>query len=305
MDMQDPAPTDDADQPVIVGIASTGRADVLHDTLVYMATLQDAPDAVVVSIAAADDCHSEKLPQAPFPIEVITSPKGSCAQRNTILSLAPTDAIVLFLDDDFLIAEGYITATQKAFSEEPDIVMATGTVAADGIIGPGMDHTEGMRHMPNTGPDTVPLTRDIVYNGYGCNMAVRMAPVHDNGIVFDTELPRYGWLEDVDFSRQLAPFGQIIKDSRMRGVHLGTKTGRSRGIPLGYSQIANPIYMIRKGTMARRKALHLMGRNVAANLAKSFRPEPWVDRKGRVKGNFLALRDMLTRRISPNRILDL
>jgi hypothetical protein len=52
-------------------------------------------------------------------------------------------------------------------------------------------------------------------------------------------------------------------------------------------------------------AAPLIWRNVLANLGKSLRPEPWIDRKGRLKGNCMALRDLVTGRISPQRILEL
>jgi hypothetical protein len=48
-----------------------------------------------------------------------------------------------------------------------------------------------------------------------------------------------------------------------------------------------------------------MWRNIAANIARSFFPEPWVDRKGRLKGNLLALIDIARGRDSPGRILQL
>ena len=70
-----------------------------------------------------------------------------------------------------------------------------------------------------------------------------------------------------------------------------------------YSQIANPIYLVRKGTMPRSYAYLLIRRNVAANLLGSFRPEPWIDRRGRLAGNALALADIAIGRISPQRIL--
>jgi hypothetical protein len=49
----------------------------------------------------------------------------------------------------------------------------------------------------------------------------------------------------------------------------------------------------------------MMLRNCLANLGKSLRPEPWVDRRGRLRGNLLALRDLATGRLSPERILEL
>ena len=52
-------------------------------------------------------------------------------------------------------------------------------------------------------------------------------------------------------------------------------------------------------------ARKLISRNIAANLARSFYPEPWIDRHGRLKGNLLALMDLLRGTASPARILQL
>jgi hypothetical protein len=62
---------------------------------------------------------------------------------------------------------------------------------------------------------------------------------------------------------------------------------------------------MRKGTASPRFALNLAARNMLANLVKALRPEPWVDRRGRLRGNFLALADVLRGRIDPRRILEL
>ncbi|MEL6570923.1 MAG: glycosyltransferase [Pseudomonadota bacterium] len=289
---------------IIVGIATTGRPGILAETLQHMATLQDQPDRVIVSIAHSNDADANQIGQLPFPFEIVTSPKGLCEQRNTVLAAVPSDAIVLFLDDDFLISDGFVSATRAVFEEEQDVVMATGTVLADGILGPGLTHRSGLVALAQA-DNRYAAVRTEVYNAYGCNMAIRMAPVQTHAIRFDQELPLYSWLEDVDFSRCLAAYGRVVKDSNMQGVHLGTKTGRSPGKRLGYSQVANPIYLIRKGTMSPSRALRLMGRNMVANLAKTVRPEPWVDRIGRVRGNFLAVSHLLTGRMSPKRILEL
>jgi hypothetical protein len=37
---------------------------------------------------------------------------------------------------------------------------------------------------------------------------------------------------------------------------------------------------------------------------RSLFPEPWIDRKGRLKGNLIALADIVLGRISPRRIID-
>jgi hypothetical protein len=136
-------------------------------------------------------------------------------------------------------------------------------------------------------------------------MSFRLEPIRRSNLQFDEQLPLYAWQEDIDFSMRLQPHGRIVKSEALRGVHLGIKAGRTSGVRLGYSQIANPIYLLRKGTMSWKHARKLMGRNVLANLARSLRPEPWVDRKGRLKGNLLAFLDLAVGRISPQRILQL
>ena len=125
------------------------------------------------------------------------------------------------------------------------------------------------------------------------------------GLRFDENLPLYSWLEDVDFCRALTPHGVIVRCTALRGVHLGTKRGRTSGLRFGYSQIANPIYLARKGTLAWWRAARQIARNVVANVARAPRPEPWVDRRGRLRGNVLAATDLIARRLDPSRIITL
>ena len=89
------------------------------------------------------------------------------------------------------------------------------------------------------------------------------------------------------------------------GVHLGSKTGRTPGKKLGYSQVANPLYLAHKGTYPLDHALRSIARNISMNIIRSIRPEPYIDRRGRVIGNWLALRDVLGGKISPEKILTL
>ncbi|NRB01662.1 MAG: glycosyltransferase [Rhodobacteraceae bacterium] len=290
---------------VIVAIATVDRPDITRATLEHLASLKDQPDRVVLSVSSHKDFDLRDVARSALPVEFLFGKKGLCAQRNAVLDTAPADAIVLYIDDDFLLADGYVSATKALFAKNPDVVMATGLVLADGILGPGMCHKSGLQVLEQQIPSQSDGEVLEVYNGYGCNMAVRMDVVKKHNIRFDEAMPRYGWLEDVDFSRALAEHGRVVKDSAMVGVHLGTKVGRSRGVPLGYSQIANPVYLTRKGTMHTRRALRMILRNIAANAGNSPRPEPWVDRRGRLRGNLLGLRDLLLGRLSPSRILSL
>jgi hypothetical protein len=69
--------------------------------------------------------------------------------------------------------------------------------------------------------------------------------------------------------------------------------------------VANPIYLVRKGTFGRRRAVKFIGRNVLRNMVGSLWSEPWVDRRGRFKGNVLAFRDLIAGSLDPGRILNL
>jgi hypothetical protein len=124
-------------------------------------------------------------------------------------------------------------------------------------------------------------------------------------LTFDEALPLYGWQEDVDFTYQLGARGVLVKNSRLSGVHMGSKAGRTPGKRLGYSQISNPVYLLRKKTMPKALAWRLMRQNLAANLVKSLKPEAHIDRRGRLTGNLLAIKDLVTGKIDPRRILEL
>ena len=45
--------------------------------------------------------------------------------------------------------------------------------------------------------------------------------------------------------------------------------------------------------------------NVVSNLIHSVRPEPHIDRRGRLAGNLLAIGDWLRGRVDPQRVLHL
>jgi GT2 family glycosyltransferase len=143
-----------------------------------------------------------------------------------------------------------------------------------------------------------------VYNAYGCNMAVRLSPILEHALAFDEQLPLYGWLEDVDFSRSIARYGRSVRVEGARGVHLGVRSGRQPGRKLGYSQVANPVYLIRKGTMSKGRAVAQIGRNILANTRGLLFNDRLIDRWGRLNGNLLALSDLLVGRASPSRILE-
>jgi hypothetical protein len=289
---------------IAVAIATAGRRETLTPVLGEIASQRCLPDHITICPAKAEDADRAALSRLPFAIDYATGPVGLCAQRNALMRLLADVDIILFLDDDFVMGPHYIEECVALFTRHPDIVMTTGAVIADGISGPGLELADV--HAALAG-DTLPAQDDLrdVHNGYGCNMAIRMAPVRAHSLWFDERLPFYGWLEDVDFSRRLAEHGRIVRSERCRGVHMGVKRGRSPGIRLGYSQVANPYYMWRKGSLSARFASIQMTRNLLANFGRLLKPEPWVDRGGRARGNLLAMGDIVRGRVDPQRICEI
>jgi GT2 family glycosyltransferase len=285
---------------IVVGIATRGRAAILNETLSEVLRQRRAADEIIV--AYAEDVDVDDAPQKFQVVRFLHSPLGLTRQRNAILESCIESDIVVFVDDDFYLDTEYLEIIERLFVEHPEVAAATGTVVVDGIHGPGISAEVGKSLLRafNAAGQSQKITE--TFNTYGCNMSFRLAPVREHGLRFDEMLPLYGWTEDVDFSRQLAPYGSIVRVPAAYGVHLGIKSGRTSGFRLGYSQIANPIYLARKGTLAWHLALISVFRLWAKNMLKSLRPEPYVDRRRRLLGNFAAFKDLLVGELCPSKI---
>jgi len=286
---------------VSVLIASCGRPIELGQVLDQLYNQTLAPKQVMLSVVEASDLPPDAASRA----IVIMGSKGSCAQRNRGLDRLASDCDVLFIcDDDYLPSARALEGMVELFDAFPEVVGANGRLIADGINSPGISFEEAMglvEQARSATPAPPKILRDL--DGlYGCNMAFRSSAI--GTARFDETLPLYGWQEDIDFSAQLMPRGRIVVSDAFHGVHRGVKAGRTSGFRFGYSQVANPVYLLLKGTMTLRKAATILFGNVAANLVKVWRPEPWVDRLGRVKGNWLAIGDIVRGRVRPGRILD-
>ncbi|TPK90666.1 glycosyltransferase [Mesorhizobium sp. B2-4-12] len=282
-------------------IPTLGRSAQVARLLGYLGSQKRLPDEVILS--APDATHVELPASCPFPVKCVFGPRGLTAQRNTALapSLARFD-IITFFDDDFVPSAEYLKQIEQAFITNDEWAVVMGRVIKDGAANAGLtweDAEAALRAAEGTrsaGPSAI----DHV-GAYGCNMSVRSSLVGD--LRFDERLVLYGWQEDIDFTSQLRSKGRVVCVSSIRGVHLGIKTGRVSGERFGYSQVANAIYLIKKGSVPASFALPLMLRNIAANLAKSLWPEPYVDRRGRLRGNLLAILHVAIGRIEPEYIL--
>jgi GT2 family glycosyltransferase len=287
---------------VVVGIPTVGRALILCPSLAHLKNQSRPADRVIVCGTKAADVEGA---QAAMPgVTVLLAEAGLPRQRNAIIAACRDADVLIFFDDDFLPANGYLDAVENHMATCDRTVVATGSLLADGINGVGLSAADALDMLEHDQP--APFDVRPTFAGYGCNMAVRLAPLLRHNLRFDERLPLYGWQEDVDLSRQMATCGDVVQLGKARGVHLGTKLGRSSGLKLGYSQVANPLYLFgkRKGYPLRRAISHIAC-NMAMNVIRSARPEPYVDRRGRLLGNVLALRDLIAGRMVPERILDL
>jgi GT2 family glycosyltransferase len=284
---------------IAVVVATLSRPEETGMLLTHLARQSYPASQIILSVESEADLPDYVAPEC----EIITGPRSLTAQRNRGMARAlPHADVIVFFDDDFVPADDALAGIARLFGEHPEIAGATGEVLRDGVKLGGITYREARLSLAARRAGA-PLRLDDTDAAYGCNMAFRASAVGE--LRFDEVLPLYGWQEDVDFTGQLLRRGRVVKTNAFSGVHLGVSKGRTPGLKLGYSQIVNPHYLVRKGTMGFRKASVLALKNMLANHAKLLRPEPFVDRAGRARGNWLGLWHVVTGRAHPGRALEL
>ena len=279
-------------------IATTGRPDIVKRVVLRLGKQSRPPDGVLVVGASPDDIAG--LDGVLDNLEILVSRRGLCRQRNTALDYLSTRTdVVTFFDDDFVPAHDFVARLEALLLSQPDVVGATGVLVADGAQSHPISFEDAVSKLDRFGDRTLQRTSDCL-SLYGCNMAIRLSAAV--GLRFDEKLPLYGWQEDVDFTHQLSWRGRLVRTSDLTGVHMGARNGKTSGRRLGYSQIANVVYLWRKGTMCPWLGERLLFQNIVSNVARSLWPEHDIDRRGRLVGNLLALRDLMRGTIDPRRI---
>ncbi|MGE0751050.1 MAG: glycosyltransferase family 2 protein [Variibacter sp.] len=285
-------------------VATRGRPKIVK-TLVGRLSEQSRPPEHIFIIGTAPEDVSE-LDVAAAGMTIHIGRPGSALQRNDGLALAGSRfSHIVFFDDDFVPSRFWIEEMAALFQARPDVAGLTGFVLADGASGAGIELADALVMVERRDCERAAKTAlqdDVGFGGnIGCNMAFRYSSIRN--LRFDERLPGYAWLEDADFRGQALRQGRFVRTEALWGVHLGHKLGRARGIPLGYSQIANAVYLAKKGTVPAPYLAQLALKNVLGNIIRSIRPEPFIDRRGRLRGNMLALADLLRGRIAPEHIL--
>ncbi|QYE35054.1 glycosyltransferase [Polymorphobacter sp. PAMC 29334] len=245
---------------------------------------------------------------------VVAGAAGCSLQRNVALTSlfdradAPADDdLIVFFDDDFRPADDWLERALGVMARSPDVVGLSGTVLGDGVCSDALSEQDAVDLIAGRLPPEAHWASGTSERPmaalYGCNMAVRARALRTER--FDENLPLYSWQEDMDLAGRIVAQGRIIYTPDCRGVHLGSKSGRTSGVRFGYSQVANPIYLWRKGSVGPLRALRFAGRALLGNSVRSLREHRLFDYRGRFSGNLIALADLVRGRMDPRRILDL
>ena len=295
-----------------VVIATKGRPHVVRQALDFLQRQTRRPEfTVVVGTAESDiaEVRGHSLLQAGIGSVHISPRIGLTAQKNCALEILAGQGLLdtgkgryfcAFFDDDFMVAPDWLEVTARRL-EKDDIVGLTGRVLADGARtdrGLTAQQAEAFINAANT-PDESEFEAGCLY---GCNMAFIDKVVIQTR--FDENLALQGWLDDAEYSHKAKQLGKIIYFPGAKGVHLAVQSlGGARGVKFGYSQVANPIYLSRKGVMTTLNAIRLVALGLTSNTVRSLSTQAKIDYPGRLLGNLYALADLITFRSDPMRIV--
>lgn len=287
---------------VTVVLCTYGRPFVLDATVDSILRQTYLPDEILVVAPSYEHIDQSTLDRER--VRFITSRRGLTIQRNTALDDLRNCHLVAFVDDDMELCRTYIANMVRLFSEQPDIIVASGLMLADG----GRADEQLARNRAKSlcreadirNVTTGPLvTRPLDY-GYGCNLIVRASVARLNR--FDEKLSLYAWLEDSDFSYHCTRHGRPpITNLASQCVHLGWRGGRISGRKMGYSQIMNPIYLWKKARVfpLRHIFIQYWMRCLIANCLGVVCGKPQDDRLNRLRGNVLAIWHLIKGRCDP------
>src|SRR5271170_587547 len=113
-------------------VSSVNRPRILHETVLAINRQTISPTTIILSLCDTTDVLQEtaQLPLA----RVVQGPKGLTKQRNSGLRVLPPETdCVLFLDDDTELAPNYVESMERLFDRRPDIAVASGVCAMDGL----------------------------------------------------------------------------------------------------------------------------------------------------------------------------
>jgi glycosyltransferase involved in cell wall biosynthesis len=294
---------------ISIVIISSGRPEVLDETLQSMFRQSQEPQQVVVVVPTVADVPRKEWGKS---VQLIVGPHGGCVQRNKALEVIPLSVdYVGFFDDDIELRVDFLEQATLFMRRNPTTIAFSGHLLADGN---GITRKEARRlltdHTHAENLNGLFRCKGKFHSLHGCNMIIRRSILDYEK--FDENLPLYSFAEDYDLSMRLERYGNIGKFGRCIGVHLASPGGRVPEIQRGYSFVANPWYFLKKGTVHLppflawiRFWLAVFGRTFLFTLWKVLTMDRSLDWVGRLKGILLAFWDIVLGRSHPRRVLEL
>lgn len=287
---------------VAVVLASAGRPELLAEALASCSSQRDIGFVGVVSVPDEASLPADRSLLSGW--TVVTGTRGAAAQRNAALDALPDIAVVAFFDDDAVLRPDYLANAMRFLDAHPQVLGMTGRVLLDGATTGEITRDAAADALAHSAVAPVlghwRRTREL----YGCNFVVRVAAAPH--LRFDARLPLYSWLEDHDFARRLMRLGQLAEVDDCVIVHRAASSGgRQAHRRLGYSQVMNPIHLVRTGSFPTWLAAQQIFRPVAKNVVLSVAGPSTAWRRMRLRGNVQAVGDAIRGRITPERIIDL
>jgi len=303
-----PATSDWVHRAISIIIVSSGRPEVLDDTLESIFRQSQQPQQVIVVVPTVADLPRKGWGES---VRFIVGPHGGSVQRNKALEAIPSSVdYVGFFDDDFELRADFLEQGTLFMRRNPATIAFSGHLLADGN---GITRAGARRllthHTHGENLDGLFRSKGKFHSLHGCNMIVRRSILHYEK--FDENLPLYSFAEDYDLSMRLERYGNIGKFGLCIGVHLASPTGRVPEVRRGYAFVANPWYFLKKGTVHLPPFLAWIrfwlvgGRTFLFTLWKFLTLDRSLDWGGRLKGILLAFWDIVLGRSHPRRILEL
>jgi GT2 family glycosyltransferase len=290
---------------ISVVIASKGRPDFVAETIESLQSQTCQPKGIIVVVPSTEDLPKRQWADS---VQYIVGTLGLTAQRNRGIKAIPTSvSYVGFFDDDFELKSDYLEQAIAFMEANPSIIGISGRLLAGGRISRQDAKNLIVRYQPGENPRGMFYSQGRHHILFGCNMIIRRAIL--NYETFDENLPLYSYGEDYDISIRLERYGLIGRFAGCVGVHLETPGGRVREVLRGYSFVANNWYFLKKG-VTHLPFLMAWARFWWVCVVKSIWIDSWkllkgdrsLDWGGRVKGQFLAVQDILIGRCHPKRI---
>ncbi|GAA5440891.1 glycosyltransferase family 2 protein [Deinococcus caeni] len=286
-------------------IASKGRPDMLQGTVECLMKQTMMPQEIIVAVTGEEDYLPALL--ATPQLRLITSPAGSAVQRNrAIAELHPDSTVTAFLDDDVEMEDAYLAKVCAFMEAHPDVAGFSGAPILDKPRWGQMEREEARQILHNTVLDASPPheSREL----YGCNMTLRTAAVRQEQ--FDERLILYAYLEDRDYAAHIARHGRIVGYTAAKLIHFGSRSGRVSEKLMGYTQMMNSTYLLRKGVLTPKEygrlGLGTLGANLLRTLGIKHNGEADIldraTRRLRLQGNVLAIKDIMLYGIQPERV---